>query len=228
MKYYAHIDGERKQSVKEHLYGTAELAGNFAESFGKREWGYCCGMLHDIGKYSDAFQDRIQNKSNRMVDHATAGAKVCLDQGRYYSFLSYCIAGHHAGLPDYGNTSDSGSAGSLMGRSKKEIQDYTAYKKEIQIPQISTAPFDSKRSSDPDFSLSFFIRMLYSCLVDADFLDTEYFMKNGNVERDPGETSEILLKKLEKYIAGWLSNEQTDTVNGRRTEILNTVLHAGN
>ena len=69
--------------------------------------------------------------------------------------------------------------------------------------------------------------MLYSCLVDADFLDTENFMKNGNVERDPGETSEILLKKLEKYIAGWLLNEQTDTVNGRRTEILKHCLACG-
>ncbi len=227
MEYLAHIEGERKQLVKEHLYGTAELAGNFAESFGKKDWGYCCGMLHDIGKYSNAFQDRIQNNSNRMVDHATAGAKICLAQGGYHSFLSYCIAGHHAGMPDYGNSSDSGNAGSLIGRSKKEIQDYTAYKKEIQIPQINTAPFDSKKSPDPDFSLSFFIRMLYSCLVDADFLDTEYFMRNGNVERDAGETSEILFKKLEQYIAGWLSNEQTDTVNGRRTEILKHCLACG-
>ena len=64
MEYIAHIERERKQSVRDHLYETAELAGSFAESFGKREWGYCCGMLHDIGKYSDAFQDRIQNKSN--------------------------------------------------------------------------------------------------------------------------------------------------------------------
>ena len=227
MEYLAHIEGERRQSVKDHLYGTAELAGNFAERFGKREWGYCCGMLHDIGKYSDAFQKRIQNNDNRMVDHATAGAKVCLDQGGYYCFLSYCIAGHHAGIPDYGNSSDSGSVGSLMGRRKKEIPDYLAYKKEIQIPQINTAPFYPRQSVDPDFSLSFFIRMVYSCLVDADFLDTESFMKNGSVERDAGETPEILLKKLEQHIAGWLSNEETGTVNGRRTEILKHCLACG-
>ena len=227
MEYLAHIEGERRQSVKDHLYGTAELAGNFAERFGKREWGYCCGMLHDIGKYSDAFQKRIQNNDNRMVDHATAGAKVCLEQGGYYCFLSYCIAGHHAGIPDYGNSSDSGSVGSLMGRRKKEIPDYLAYKKEIQIPQINTAPFDPRQSVDPDFSLSFFIRMVYSCLVDADFLDTESFMKNGSVERDAGETPEILLKKLEQHIAGWLSNEETGTVNGRRTEILKHCLACG-
>ena len=55
MEYIAHIDETEKkriQTVKEHLEGTAKLSGKFAEKFGKQEWGYCCGMLHDIGKYS--------------------------------------------------------------------------------------------------------------------------------------------------------------------------------
>ena len=46
MEHAAHKNGERVQTVKEHLYGTAELAGSFAEKFGKKEWGYCCGILH--------------------------------------------------------------------------------------------------------------------------------------------------------------------------------------
>ena len=52
MEYIAHKDGDRIQTVLEHLTGTAQLAGAFADAFGKQEWGYCCGMLHDIGKYS--------------------------------------------------------------------------------------------------------------------------------------------------------------------------------
>ena len=52
MEYLAHIDGEREQSAKDHLQGTADLAEEFAAKFGKADWGYCCGMLHDIGKYS--------------------------------------------------------------------------------------------------------------------------------------------------------------------------------
>ena len=118
MGYIAHKDGERVQTVKEHLEGTAERAGNFAEKFGKREWGYCCGMLHDIGKYSKEFQKKIQENTNDKVDHATAGAQVCKELGGYYPILSYCIAGHHAGLPDYGNTAISSS---LCGRWKKKI-----------------------------------------------------------------------------------------------------------
>lgn len=76
MTFIAHIDGDRIQTNKEHLYGTANLAGRFADSFGKREWGFCCGLLHDIGKYSLAFQNKIKIDSNRRVDHSTAGAKV--------------------------------------------------------------------------------------------------------------------------------------------------------
>ena len=49
MKYLAHIEGEREQTIKEHSIGTAELAAMFAKAFGKDDWGYCVGMLHDIG-----------------------------------------------------------------------------------------------------------------------------------------------------------------------------------
>ena len=220
MEYIAHLNEGRIQTMKDHLCGTAELAGRFAGRFGKSDWGYACGMLHDIGKYSLAFQDKIKNNSNRQVDHSTAGAKACFEKGGMYSFMSYCIAGHHSGLPDYGSSSDPGNAPTLQGRKKKHIEDCGAYKSEIHIPEIKTLPFDPQNSPDPDFSLSVFIRMLYSCLVDADFLDTEYFMKEGRTQRETGEEPSVLLEKLKKHVAGWLLNEDTETVNGRRTEIL--------
>ena len=227
MEYIAHLNEERTQTLKDHLCGTAELAGYFAGRFGKADWGYACGMLHDIGKYSLAFQDKIKNNSNRQVDHSTAGAKACFEKGGMYSFMSYCIAGHHSGLPDYGSSSDPGNAPTLQGRKKKHIEDCGAYKSEIHIPEIKTLPFDPQNSPDPDFSLSVFIRMLYSCLVDADFLDTEYFMKEGRTQRETGEEPSVLLEKLKKHVAGWLLNEDTETVNGRRTEILRHCFECG-
>lgn len=227
MEYIAHLNDEHTQTLKDHLCGTAELAGYFAGRFGKADWGYACGMLHDIGKYSLAFQDKIKNNSNRQVDHSTAGAKACFEKGGMYSFMSYCIAGHHSGLPDYGSSSDPGNAPTLQGRKKKHIEDCGAYKSEIHIPEIKTLPFDPKNSPDPDFSLSVFIRMLYSCLVDADFLDTEYFMKEGRTQRETGEEPAVLLEKLKKHVAGWLLNEDTETVNGRRTEILRHCFECG-
>ena len=227
MEYIAHLNEEHTQTLKDHLCGTAELAGHFAGRFGKSDWGYACGMLHDIGKYSLAFQDKIKNNSNRQVDHSTAGAKACFEKGGMYRFMSYCIAGHHSGLPDYGSSLDPGNAPTLQGRKKKHIEDCDAYRSEIHIPEIKTLPFDPKDSPDLDFSLSVFIRMLYSCLVDADFLDTEYFMKEGRTQRETGEEPSVLLEKLKKHVAGWLLNEDTETVNGRRTEILRHCFECG-
>ena len=227
MKYIAHIDGERIQTIKEHLEGTAKLAGEFAEKFGKQDWGYCCGMLHDIGKYSIDFQKRILGENNYRVDHSTAGARVCLEKGGKYSFLEYCIAGHHAGLPNHGNNYDESTDSTLSGRRLKKLSDYQAYQTEIEVPAINSMPIDLKRTVNPDFSLSVFMRMIYSCLVDADFLDTEAFMKEGKQGRNSGENIEILFKKLENYISGWLKNQDIDTVNGRRTEILKNCLEMG-
>ncbi len=228
MEYFAHVDEgnrDRKQTLKEHLEGTAGLAAQFAESFGKKDWGYCCGMLHDIGKYSEAFQKKLEENSNRQVDHSTAGAQVCMEKGGLYGYMSYCIAGHHTGLPDYGSSFD--TDGTLEARKRKKVESYQAYRDEIRIPDVKTLPFDQRTTKNPDFSMSTFIRMLYSCLVDADFLDTERFMKNERVERDAGESMGVLLEKLDQHISGWLQNDDLETVNGRRTEILKHCLDSG-
>lgn len=224
MEYLAHLDGDREQSVKDHLQGTADLAEEFAAKFGKADWGYCCGMLHDIGKYSQEFQRKIHENLNIQVDHSTAGAKVCNELGGYYWLLTYCIAGHHAGLPDLGRK---GLPSSLLGRLEKRLCDYSAFEKEIEIPQITTPPIIMDPEKDPHFALSVFIRMLYSCLVDADFLDTERFMSNGMIQRDSGECMEVLLDKLKDRISKWLVNRDDTTVNGRRSEILRNCLEQG-
>ena len=98
---------------------------------------------------------------------------------------------------------------------------------EVVIPELTSPPVDINKISNLEFSVSMFIRMLYSCLVDADFLDTENFMKEGKTERQQGETMQMLLQKLEKYVAEWMKNTETETVNGRRTEILRACLEAG-
>ena len=226
MKYIAHCDEGREQSILDHLQGTAEKARGFAEVFGKGDWGYCCGMLHDIGKYSDKFQRRIHGEEIK-VDHATAGARVCLELGGMYPFLEMCIAGHHAGLSDYGTSMDAGNSPTTLGRRKKKIEDFYAYKKEVKIPELKTSPVNVEKTKDLNFSLSMFTRMMYSCLVDADFLDTEEFMTEERSGRQQGQEIQVLLDKLEKYITEWLKNTETESVNGRRTEILKACLENG-
>ena len=76
-EYIAHTreDGA-VQRVDEHLRGTARLAAQFAADFDAKALGAVCGFLHDIGKYSGAFQARIRApERHATVDHSTAGAK---------------------------------------------------------------------------------------------------------------------------------------------------------
>ncbi len=213
MKYIAHVsdDGKREQSIKSHLEETAILAKEFADEFGYGDWGYFCGMLHDIGKYSAKFQRRIR-KSGETVDHATAGAQLCFklakEKGGFYAAPAYCIAGHHAGLPDKGTSADTGDSGTFVGRMKKKIEDYGAYEEEISIPTLSPPAFARSEKKDCTFTMSFLIRMLYSCLVDADYLNTEDFMNDSETSRMTGESILVLLEKLNRHIAQWLVNEE--------------------
>lgn len=223
MKYLAHINEKGEQQLlKEHLENSAVLCGTFADSFGAYEWGYCCGLLHDIGKYSLKFQERLFN-SGIKVDHSTAGARICWDKKGVYQLLSYCIAGHHSGLPD---TGDVNTGGTMMGRTTKKLEDYQAYKEEIEVPVLKNPPFRPVKTENADFFLSMLIRMLFSCLVDADYLDTERFMK-GNSNRNSGEMIDRLYEKLVKHVSGWLGNHDVNTVNGRRTEILSHCIEMG-
>lgn len=221
MKYLAHIseDKTREQTILEHLEGTAKLSGEFAKSFGYEDWGYCVGKLHDIGKYSEKFQKRIHGSDIR-VDHATAGAQVCKELGGIYMLFAYCIAGHHAGLPDTGESADMGDSATLMGRMKKRLEEYREYEKEVAIPELKTPPFSIQNNTDPSFTIGFLIRMLYSCLVDADYLDTEKFMSDGTANRESGDEISVLWRRLQRHISDWMGNQDRNTINGRRTEIL--------
>ena len=227
--YLAHIseDGLRRQPLSEHLKQTAELAKQFAEVFHAGDWGYLCGLLHDIGKYSDEFQRRILGEKLR-VDHSTAGAQEVENLKAF--FTAYCIAGHHAGLPDGMYTGGSAAPDATLGsRLKKEIPDYHNYRTEIQVSKPDP-PFLKTDREEFGFCISFFIRMLYSCLVDADFLDTEAFMKDRECKISSIPLAEMQ-KRLDAYIRPWLEENAEDSgscsLNARRTNILRACISRG-
>ena len=204
-----------------HLTETAESAGGFAAAFDCGGWGYGCGLLHDVGKYSQKFQERLHG--GPITDHATAGAKELYALNNMIGV--YCISGHHSGLLDGGNIADVGGDATLYGRMQKEVEDYQAYQTEIQLPEFPPIPL--KPLGKGGFSYSFFIRMLFSCLVDADYLNTESFMTNGTVQRGAFDSIEVLFERLEQHVEPWLNNVDNTTVNGRRTAILKACLKRG-
>ena len=156
----AHIseDGNRTQTVYDHLAGTARLAGSFAVPFEAQSEAEFAAWLHDVGKYSDAFQLRL--KGGPKVDHSTAGAQEAWV--RQHLHTAFAVAGHHSGLPDGGSPADDPGDATLYGRSKKPVDPYDGWQ-EVTLP-ASTPP--AWTCADP-LSLAFFTRMLYSCLVDA-------------------------------------------------------------
>jgi CRISPR-associated endonuclease/helicase Cas3 len=236
-KYYAHtLEGRPPsewQPLEEHLKNVAELARRFADAFGAGDWAYLAGLWHDLGKYSKEFQKRlvdvqdpdahIETKTSR-PDHSTAGAqhasRFLSDKGK---LLSYAIAGHHAGLPD--GTSNNNSC--LTARLKKNIPDYSACPSWIFSSRRScNLPFDLDKKRFW-FQLSFFARMIYSCLVDADFLDTEAFINPEKSSWRKGYPSlENLNKKLTSSLDRLSAKVPQTTVNTNRSAILKHCLDA--
>lgn len=163
-------DDGTEQSVKEHLEGTAKQAAGFAKSFHAEKFGYLVGLCHDLGKYSPEFQRRIAGENIR-ADHSTAGAQwVNTRKPMMGKLLAFCIAGHHGGLPNGGTTADDGESNTLNGRLKKDVKDFSCYENEMNLEKhLELAKLPIKPIKGKGFSISFFVRMLYSCLVDGDY-----------------------------------------------------------
>lgn len=226
LQYYAHVressDGNKEfQTVAQHLSGTAELCRAFAAAFGAEKDGELAGTAHDIGKCTAGFQDRLLN-GGPVVDHATAGAIACAKRGNRY--VSACVAGHHGGLQDFGNMRtarrDDGTFYGRLLKGREEGCLEHCGESGVALPMAAISAAQGLNT----LQASFWTRMLYSCLVDADFLDTERFM-NGERDRGGCDDMAALLARLRAYIEPWQT--PTTELNRLRCEILNTCMEAG-
>jgi CRISPR-associated endonuclease/helicase Cas3 len=160
------------QPLRAHLLQTARLSMQNASTFETGNLAYLIGLFHDFGKASDEFQRRVLGNGGK-VDHSTYGAIQALELNRGLGRIAaYCIAGHHAGLPDGTHLDDRiASRESLPGIEPEAIK-----KLSLDIPKLNSGFLAACGGRVDGFSRSFYIRMLYSALVDADYLDTETFM----------------------------------------------------
>ena len=225
--YYAHSLEDRPeeywQPLKEHLLAVQKEAADRGRKFGAGKAAGQTGLFHDIGKYTEPYQKRL--RGGPAVDHATAGAKMVnnladtMDRAMA-QLIAYAIAGHHGGMPDMHR-----ETGSLDERLKKQLDPLdSTWMAEIRPDITSLWPegfiLDQERVA---FQLSFLTRMIFSCLVDADFRDTENFYATAEgktVERDwPTLPEQIdqLCDSLNNHLAGFDSKGK---VNRLRGEIL--------
>ena len=191
------------EPLREHLRRVSETGARFADLFGWSALAGLSGRLHDVGKCSADFQTYIaatdESRPMRGPDHSTAGAReaIRLYGPKLGKIVAFIVAGHHGGLND---------ADDLERRIAKDLPSYEGWQSvaETLPPAAALAPsLRPKPGPDPGFTQAFLVRFLYSCLVDADRLETAafYTRAEGRVDRRAPETSlDILLARLTSFM----------------------------
>lgn len=192
MTYLAHTENTAglPHILSEHLRSVGELARHFAgnSSPDLSEAAYWAGLLHDLGKYRDEFQQylRAERDSSTETHHAVYGAALAYQQN--WLGPAFAIAGHHAGLHDH-NELQTLVEGATYRTAERVPLLAERFKSELgEIPQrITEPPFAANAHS-----VEFYIRMLFSTLVDADFLDTEAHYKTASRATHKLQAAELL------------------------------------
>ena len=239
MKFLAHRnqDNGQEQLLIDHLQGVSDIAGDFAAVFGEESAGRQAGLYHDIGKYSAEFQNYLRHGGGRKYDHSTAGALELMGKKCLLSKpTAFCVAGHHSGLLNGGNAKiDTAESKTFWGRMKKQpgedIPTYQAYQADVEYPSENIQSQLIPQFGRDVFAGQFYTRMLFSCLVDADFLDTEEFMQPGKSIRGNFSSIAELKGKLDAYIEENFLNEKGkrygELINQHRRKILRECIEAG-
>ncbi len=253
MEYVAHVrtNGDC-QSLKDHLFGVAEKASKSSSKVGLAMQGELLGLLHDLGKYSDEFQNYIKSATGLLnqdedeeyvdaerlrgrIDHSTAGAQLVWNalgkwgpQGEMVGqILALCIASHHSGLVDCLGAGSSDLGLNIFLRRMRKADERThlaevASKVDTEIyrrieallakTHITSEVMDlmgdiARKDALPVVAqqkIGLLVRVLFSCLIDADRLDTANFEKEkANRHRPHGDYTawSILVDRLEQNLA---------------------------
>ncbi|AMN45526.1 CRISPR-associated endonuclease/helicase Cas3 [Steroidobacter denitrificans] len=218
----------------EHLHEVGELAADFARRYGA-DWARLAGRWHDLGKFRPRFQKYIRFVSGFEADahikgeagkapHSTAGALLACEHFEKAGFgpagrvLAYLIAGHHAGLADW------------FGGLRERLEDPKS-RAELDESLVEQPPTELLDSGDfkPDLravpggrdGFALWIRMLFSALVDADFLDTERYMDPDRfASRNTWPTLEELAPLFDAHMTKLVAGADPTPVNALRADIL--------
>lgn len=219
-------------------FWTAKFATEmFAASADRNQawqWGYLAGLWHDLGKFSTDFQKYLRRAGSNAhdgeicgkVDHSTAGAKEATARFNVLGhFFAYGIAGHHSGLLDAEN--NDACQRKRLQKAPPDLPPIPNAPKEVLEQAAPNLPaFLAQALRDPKtagFSSQFFTRMLFSCLVDADFLATEAFMNPAQAARRNAAPDDAL-KRIAEAVAARIKlfgvPKESDTVNQKRADVM--------
>lgn len=226
-QYYAHLKGditveENQHILKDHLKEVGSLCENFGAKFGAGTLSKVSGVLHDLGKYRDGFQDYIidmnDDKSSGINWYKKSNEKTHSAAGAIYAYekykgdpvvsktLQHVISGHHSGLKNWksGEHTVFGKKVYFSGfYDRRESNDSKLeYRQSIENADQEILDVPAIDEKFTERNIPFLIRMVFSCLVDADSLDTEAFMNpfSANIRKKEYNSIPDLYKKLRTYL----------------------------
>ncbi|MGB0679475.1 MAG: CRISPR-associated endonuclease Cas3'' [Polyangiales bacterium] len=235
----------RAHLLADHLRKVGALAARFGAVFGSEAWSALAGRWHDVGKYAADFQamlreaqdqeahieaeeaeaERGRPRGRRRVDHSSAGAvfaQRCYPRHPCGLALSFAIAGHHAGMPDH----KEGQGRSLEQRLRASGGRLDAACAGGFVPECPPAPswpemLTKRRDGEMLHRVELWTRMLFSTLVDADFLDTESFYNpEKTADRAGFATLATLRVRLDAHLQALASQAEPTCVNRTRAKVL--------
>ena len=225
-------DGRSGHLLADHLRSTGQQAAGFLHVVNGEALGRAAGLLHDLGKYSVEFQARLAGNP-QPVDHSTAGACVALEKygNKAGKLLAFCVAGHHAGLPDgCGGSEGRASLEHRIGDEYAIPEIDAVWKQQVPLPEGSEFAVLSLRDTQGEeaFGVQFLIRMLFSALVDADRMDARAWFSG----RESGQRAVVpnrlpSMRALRDQLHGYLSELVGGTpdtgINRLRRQVLEQV-----
>ena len=185
---YAHTPNDKGSwhVLSEHLEDVANCAKQFADKFHAGDLAYWIGLWHDLGKSNPEFQEYLEacqrDERHEKVPHAIWGAVLAyrllsrnIKDDRWKE-MALTIAGHHGRIDQPGSLSQ--RLEEHAQNNQVIFQHVVEYVKKLPSPPKVTLPELTRTQRE------LFIRMVFSALVDADYLNTEkHFKENQYILR---------------------------------------------
>ena len=256
MDFYAHINSEKKELLIDHLRETGKLAEQFASEFGYGKLGLQLGLLHDVGKHTESFQMVLQKK-RCFVNHAVVAAEcyadlaydpdICSDDF-IYLMICNCLNAHHSMLQGELKDAEKGKLiyrlpekdkydmpipGSIKQNALSDEGEYRNIldfikKNQLIFPLSNKDLPDTEKMSNADKML--FVRMMQSCLVDADYSATATFEDSEYAEalKDRILNVDTMLQQLAEYHENLVAHsEKENRMNQLRQLVYKDAAEAG-
>ncbi|WP_424529240.1 CRISPR-associated helicase Cas3' [Sphaerisporangium viridialbum] len=229
-------DAGHRHALSDHLRDTAVLAGGFAEVFGARGLAAYLGLVHDVGKGGCAWQEgllraetaggRVVDAHGLSIDHKAAGTWLAARKAGL-GFFGMPVLGHHGGLPD---TQDLKRCLAMAETDDLQRMQEAITRVSALVPEIVAGPMPELpgwvKSAGDAHAVELLVRMVFSALVDADFLDTARHFTGG--QRRAPESLATMGEAFEQARTSYLAKAQANPtpVDGIRAEVYDQAVHA--